>query len=69
VDDRDSRKSLREPARQAGVEGSVIGQAAREYVARYYNRDVLAAEYLQLLCRVAGTEQATDVAPPPVDLV
>ncbi|MBN2473999.1 MAG: glycosyltransferase family 4 protein [Pirellulales bacterium] len=44
------------------------GRAARTYVAKHYNRDLLAAEYLDLLHRVAGvadSEAPAGATPPP----
>jgi len=42
---------------------SLRGQAARDYVVKHFNRDVLAARYLQLLSRL--TETGTVEAPQP----
>ena len=41
-----------------------VGTAAREFVERHFNRDLLAQRYLALLCRVAGVGDTADTDAP-----
>ena len=44
-------------------EAQQMGQNGRAFVANHYDRNVLAQQYLQLICRVAGHEFARTVVP------